>query len=73
MNVWQRSKHFEDLTGSTAAVDVDAEHFTQYSDADLKADAHEEAQENRLRQEICKKAELEQASEEEEDTGQEGH
>jgi hypothetical protein len=43
MSVWQRSKHFDDLTGSMAAVDVDAKHFTKHSDADLKADANEEA------------------------------
>jgi hypothetical protein len=46
------------LTGSTAAVDVDAKHFTKYGDADLNADASEEAEENRLGQEICKEAQL---------------
>ncbi len=40
----QRSNHFEDLAGSAAAVDVDAKHFTKHSDADLKADANQEAQ-----------------------------
>ena len=54
-------------------MDVDAKHFTKHGDADLKADASEKAEENRLRQEICKEAKLEQASEEKEDAGQEGH
>src|SRR5271163_2672242 len=44
MDMGQRSKHFDDLAESAAAVDIDAKHFTQHSDADLKADANEEAQ-----------------------------
>ncbi len=71
--MWQRSKHFEELTGSAATMDVDTKHFTKHSDADLKADAHEEAQEYCLRQEICKEAKLEQPSEEKEDAGQQSH
>ena len=68
--MWQRAKHFEELTGSAAAVDVDAKHFTKHGDADLKADAGEKAEENRLRQEIREEAKLEQASEQKEDAGQ---
>jgi hypothetical protein len=50
------------LTGSTAAGDVDAKHLAKHGDADLKADASEKAEENRLRQEICKEAKLEVGS-----------
>ena len=71
--MWQRAKHFEELTGSAAAEDIDAKHFTKHGDADLKADASEKAEENRLRQEIRKEAKLKQASEEKEDAGQQGH
>ncbi len=54
-------------------MDVDAEHFTKHRDADLKTYADEEAQENRLRQEIREEPELQQASQEKEDGGQQSH
>ena len=73
MSVRQRSKHFDELTGSAAAVDVDAEHFTKHGNANLKADANKEAEQNRLRQEICKEAKLQQASEQKKDPGQQRH
>jgi hypothetical protein len=73
MSVWQRAKHFEELAGSVAAVDIDAKHFAKHGDADLKADADEKAEENRLRQEIRKEAKLEQPSEQKQDAGQQGH
>ena len=41
------------------AVDVDAKCFAKHGDADLKADACEKAEENRLRQEIREEAKLE--------------
>ena len=71
--MWQRAKHFEELAGSVAAVDVDTEHFTKHSDADLKADADKKAEENGLGHKIREEPKLKQASEEKEDARQQSY
>jgi hypothetical protein len=57
--MWQRAKYFEELTCGVTAVGVDTKRFAKHGDANLKADACEKAEKNRLRQEVREKAKLE--------------
>jgi hypothetical protein len=69
----QRAKHFEELKGSTTAVNIDPKHFTENGNADLKADTSKKTEENSLREKIRKEAKPKQARKEKEDAGQERH
>jgi hypothetical protein len=57
--MWQRAKYFEELTCGVTAVGVDTKRFAKHGDANLKADACEKAEKNRLRQEVREEAKLE--------------
>ena len=73
MQLREAAADFGELNDGLVGVDLDAEHLAENRDADLKADAGEEADEYGLGEEVGDEAELEQAREQQKTGGEQRH
>jgi hypothetical protein len=73
VHVVELADELADLFDGPPAVQRDAHHLPQDGDADLNADAGEESDQHRLREEVGEEAELEQPRRQQADGGQQRH